>query len=72
MTNELQLGGATPTEHLISLKDAAKALGLPYFKLQRAARSGLIPTYRVYNSRKLVRLSEVVATIEASRTGGPS
>jgi hypothetical protein len=57
-------------EKLLTLKQAAEALGLPYFKLQRAARVGLIPTYQVLNSRKLVRLPEVVAVIEASRQGG--
>jgi len=55
---------------LLTLKAAAEALNLPYFKLQRAARAGLIPTYSVYNSRRLVRLSEVVAIIDASRQGG--
>jgi hypothetical protein len=55
---------------LITLRAAAEQLGLPYFKLQRAAKAGLIPTYRLYNSRALVRLSEVVAVIEASRKGG--
>lgn len=57
-------------EPLITLKDAAERLGLPYFKVQRAARAGLIPTYFVYNSRHLVRLSEVVAIINGTRQGG--
>lgn len=57
-------------EALITLKEAAATLGLPYFKLQRAARAGLMPTYFVYNSRRLVRLSEVVAVINSSRQGG--
>ena len=57
-------------ETLITLKRAAESLGLPYFKIQRAARAGLIPTYSVYNSRRLVRLSEVVAVINGTRQGG--
>jgi len=57
-------------EQLKTLKETAYELGLPYFKLQRAARAGLIPTYRIYNGRKLVRLSEVIAVIEASRQVG--
>ena len=57
-------------EPLVTLKDAAERLGLPYFKVQRAARAGLIPTYFVYNSRRLVRLSEVVAVINGTRQGG--
>ena len=58
-----------PLGRLITLKEAANLLGLPYFKLQRAAREGHIPTYTLYNSRRLVRLSEVVAVIDASRSG---
>lgn len=57
-------------EKLVTLQQAADALGVPYFKLQRAARAGIIPTYSLYNSRRLVRLSEVVAAIEATRQGG--
>jgi hypothetical protein len=57
-------------EPLITVKAAAEALGLPTWKLSRAAKHGTIPTYRVLNSRKLVKLSEVVAAIEATRQGG--
>jgi hypothetical protein len=41
-----------------------------YWKLQRAAKQGLIKTYTFFNSRRLLRLSEVLAWIEASRRGG--
>jgi hypothetical protein len=61
---------AQPCEPLITIKAAAEALGLPPWKLSRAAKHGTIPTYRVLNSRKLVKLSEVVAAIEATRQGG--
>ncbi|MFD2648233.1 hypothetical protein ACFSX5_10565 [Devosia albogilva] len=61
---------ASSPEAFITLKQAAACLGLPYFKIQRAARQRIIPTYRVYNSRRLVRLSEVVALINDSRVGG--
>ena len=61
----------TPSfEPLVTLKHAARSLGLPYFKVQRAAHAGLIPTYSVYNSRRLVRLSEVIAVINGTRQGG--
>ncbi len=56
-------------EKLITLKEAAEALGLPAFKIYRAAKIGVVPTYSIYNSRRLVRLSEVVAAINASRQG---
>jgi hypothetical protein len=57
------------TEKLLTFRDAATQLGVPYFKIQRAARSELFPTYRFFNSRPLVRLSEVLAAVEASRVG---
>jgi hypothetical protein len=60
------------TDKFITLKEAAKALGLPEFKLRRAAKAGLIPTYTVYNSRRLVKLPELIACIESSRQGGTS
>jgi hypothetical protein len=57
-------------EKLITVKAAAEALGLPTWKLSRAAAQGVFPTYRLLNSRRLVKLSEVLAAIEASRQGG--
>jgi hypothetical protein len=64
---------ATPNsnlEHLLTYEAAAGKLGLPIFKIRRAAKLGLFPTYSLLNGRKLVRLSEVNAAIERSRTGG--
>jgi hypothetical protein len=69
--NETELGPvqAAP-EKLLTYRAAAEALGLPYFKIQRAARAGLFATYRVFTGRKLLKLSEVAAVIDASREGG--
>jgi len=59
-------------EKLMTFGAAADALGIPYFKIQRAAKAKLFPTYRLLNGRPLLRLSEVVAAIDASREGiGP-
>jgi hypothetical protein len=57
-------------EKLTTVKKAADTLGLPPWKLRRAAKAGAFPTYTVLNSRRLVRLSEVIAAIEASKKGG--
>lgn len=54
----------------LTLKDAARLLGLKYFKVQRAAKRGLFPTYRLLNTRPLVRLEEIVAAIESSKQMG--
>jgi hypothetical protein len=56
-------------EPLLTLKAAAEKLGLPPFKVTRAAKVGIFPTYTLFNTRKLVRLSEVIAAIERSKTG---
>jgi len=70
MTPKDSSAAALSTEPLKTIQEAAELLGLPYFKLNRAAKRGLIPTYTIFNSRRLVRVSEVVAVIEASRQGG--
>ncbi len=57
-------------EKLFTLREIGRRLNLPYFKLQRAARNNLFPTYTLFNARKMARLSEVVAVIEHSRRGG--
>lgn len=51
-------------EKFLTLKEAANKLGLPTFKLRRAAKQGAFPVYSIYNTRRLVRLSEVIAAIE--------
>lgn len=61
--------GSTNAEAFYNLRDAAEVLGLRYHQLQRTTRSGTFPSYRV-NGRIVVRLSEIVAVIERSRTGG--
>jgi hypothetical protein len=57
-------------EKYITLHEAADIFGLPYFKILRAAKQKVIPTYTIFNSRRLVRASEVEAIIVASREGG--
>lgn len=53
--------GQTPIAAIdrpVGLKDAAIALGVPYHVVQRAARRGLVPTYRLGTSRPYVRLRD--------------
>lgn len=61
--------GARP-ERLLSLKEAADEIGVKYWQLQRAVKRGDIPSYTPFNSRKLVKLSELVAYIDTCRQGG--
>jgi hypothetical protein len=47
-----------------SLKDAATALGVPYHVVQRAARRGLVRTYRLGTSRPYVKLRDFFDLME--------
>lgn len=57
-------------EKLITVRDAATKVGAFYWQLQRAVKRGRIPSYTPYNSRRLVKLSEVVAYIDSCRQEG--
>lgn len=61
--------GGVHAERLLTLHQAAEALGLYYWQLQRAVRRGVIPSYTPFG-RKLVKMSEVVAYIDSCRQGG--
>lgn len=62
--------GPSAPEKLISIAKAAEAVGAKYWHIQRLVRRGAIPSYTPYNSRPLVKLSEVVAYIDSCRQGG--
>ena len=47
-------------DQLRTFRDAADKLGIPYFKVQRAAKRGLIPTYSILNARRYVTLRDIL------------
>jgi 2-oxoglutarate dehydrogenase complex dehydrogenase (E1) component-like enzyme len=53
-------------DRLRTFQEAAEALELPYFKIQRAARRKIIPTYSILNSRKYVKLRDILAAMHAA------
>lgn len=57
-------------EKLMPIREAADAVGAKYWQVQRAVRRGWIPSYTPFNSRRLVKLSEVIAYIDSCRQGG--
>ena len=59
-------------EPLLTIGEIAKRLALPYWKVQRAVKHGDLPSYRVFNSRRLLRQSEVKAAIRKTRKGDAS
>jgi hypothetical protein len=52
------------TEKPLTLKALAADLGLPYWKLQRGAKTKAFPTYALFNSRKLAFKSQVLASMK--------
>jgi hypothetical protein len=59
-----------PANRLLTIHEASDAIGAKYWQVQRAVRRGDIPSYTPFNSRPLVKLSEVVAYIDSCRKGG--
>jgi hypothetical protein len=53
-------------DQLRTFRDAADRLGIPYFKVQRAARRGLIPTYSILNTRKYVTLRDILSRMSSA------
>jgi hypothetical protein len=60
----------TQHERLVTLHQAASALGIQYWQLQRAVKRGDLPSYTPFNKRRLVKLSELTAYIDSTRQGG--
>jgi excisionase family DNA binding protein len=56
-------------EPFYSIKQAAELLGLKYHQLQRGIKEKTFPAY-IVAGRPRVRISEIVAIIEASKVGG--
>lgn len=55
---------------LITISQAAEKIGAKPWQLRRAVKRGAIPSYTPFNSRRLVKLSEVIAYINSCRLGG--
>ncbi|MBN8530914.1 MAG: hypothetical protein J0L97_03500 [Alphaproteobacteria bacterium] len=53
----------------LPIKPAAEKLGIPYWKLLRACNVGLIPAYRLLNSRRYVKVAEVEQVLQQSMEG---
>ncbi len=53
-------------ESLLTYDEAAEQLGLPAWKIRRAANAGLIPTYSLLNAKKYVRRSDILKAMQQS------
>src|SRR5436305_385047 len=59
-----------PLDRPMTFKDAAAALGVPYHVVQRAARRGLVQTYRLGSPRRYVALRAFRVTRDEERRWG--
>lgn len=53
-------------DRLLTLKQAAELTGLPYFKIQRAVKNGMLPSYKLFNNRKYVKLRDIHEVMNAA------
>lgn len=58
------------SQRFYTIAEAAKERNIPRWKLWRAVKAGLIPSYELLNSRKYVRLSEIDAALATSQPKG--
>lgn len=56
-------------EQFMTLPQAAKELGVPASTLRRAVNNGTVPFHRPFSQRVRVCLSEIIAVIEAQKSG---
>lgn len=62
--------GGKKIEPFLTIKQASAQLGVHYWLLLRMVNSGGVPTYSFGNSKKRIRLTEVIAVVEAGRKVG--
>jgi excisionase family DNA binding protein len=58
---------ADQLERLYTIKEAADLFGVKYWLMLHAINAGTIPSYRLGNTRRRVRRSDIEAVLEASR-----
>jgi hypothetical protein len=54
----------------LTFRAAAQKAGVPYYQVQRSARAGRLPTYRLFGGRRYLKWDDVLAIMDASREGG--
>ena len=69
MDVHLNCGSNYKGRRYVTVRSAANALGIKYHALLRAVNAGDVPSYRPFNSRRLVCLDDIQAVIAAHRVG---
>lgn len=67
-SNNSKYSGPPPI--YLTIPQAAKMLGLPVSTLRRAVNAGLVPSYKPFGNRRLLKPAEVIKYIELTREGG--
>lgn len=49
-----------------TFKEASEILNIKYYKIQRAARDKIVPTYSLYNGRKYVKVRDILGILSQS------
>ncbi|NOX98218.1 MAG: helix-turn-helix domain-containing protein [Verrucomicrobia bacterium] len=57
-------------ENFATIPKAAAGLGIKYYALLRAVNAGLVPSYKPFGNRRLLKPAEVLKYIERTREGG--
>jgi excisionase family DNA binding protein len=55
-------------ERLYTIKQAAELMGIKYWLMLHAVNAGVVPSYRLGNTRRRVRRSDIEAVLQANRT----
>jgi len=56
--------------HFVTIRQASELIVIPYWKLQRAAKAGVLKTYTFLNSRRLVSVAELIELVKEGQNGG--
>lgn len=51
---------------LLSIRDAARVIGIEQRQLREAIRDGLVPHYKLRNSIMMVKVSEILSAMQTS------
>ena len=64
-------GDPSSPEPFLTMKQVAFDLNIPYYRIVRAVNAGLIPHHTLNGSKKYLRMSEVLSSIQ-KHGGGAS
>lgn len=70
MNTQTKIEEPKSAEPYFTIPQTADLLSIPVSTLRRAVNSGAVPYHRPFSNRIRLRISEVIAAIEARQMGG--